>query len=195
MMDQLRQLVLLPYRDFADQTCHLTYSQHSDTWITSPSTDPITTGVSRVATTVPVCKSLVWLEPGITETDPPYTSNRNWQTKVPETWKVTQLSSLRQESVKSLVWLDRIKQRSIPCLPRSRWTPDHLATQVVYDGEEGGGDLASSLAFPSYISGVHHFGWDACVCDRLLIQPLRLLHSVFVDGVCRVCFCWRHSPV
>ena len=25
------------------------------------------------------------------------------------------------------------------------------------------------FAFPSYISGVHHFGWDFCVCDRFLI--------------------------
>ena len=25
---------------------------------------------------------------------------------------------------------------------------------------------SSSSAFPSYISGVHHFGWDSCVCDR-----------------------------
>ena len=31
----------------------------------------------------------------------------------------------------------------------------------------------SSSAFPSYISGVHHFGQDFCVCDRFLIQPFR----------------------
>ena len=24
---------------------------------------------------------------------------------------------------------------------------------------------SSSSAFPSYISGVHHFGWDVCICD------------------------------
>ena len=24
---------------------------------------------------------------------------------------------------------------------------------------------------PSYISGVHHFGWNFCFCDCLLIQP------------------------
>ena len=53
----------------------------------------------------------------------------------------------------------------------------------------------SSSAFPSYISGVHHLGWDFCECGRFLIQPLRWLHSVFVDGACWVCFCYRHSPV
>ena len=31
----------------------------------------------------------------------------------------------------------------------------------------------SSSVFPSYISGVHHFGWDFCACDRFLFQPLR----------------------
>ena len=30
-----------------------------------------------------------------------------------------------------------------------------------------------SSAFPSYISGVHHFGWDFCVSDRFWIHPLR----------------------
>ena len=35
--------------------------------------------------------------------------------------------------------------------------------------------LASSFsAFSSYISGVHHFGSDFCVCDRFLIQGLEV---------------------
>ena len=28
------------------------------------------------------------------------------------------------------------------------------------------------------------FGWDFCVCDRFLIQPLRYSHSFFVDFAC-----------
>ena len=32
---------------------------------------------------------------------------------------------------------------------------------------------SSSSVFPSYISGVHHFGWDFCVCGRFLVQPLK----------------------
>ena len=31
--------------EVADQTFHLTQSQYTDTWLTSPSTDPITPGV------------------------------------------------------------------------------------------------------------------------------------------------------
>ena len=33
--------------------------------------------------------------------------------------------------------------------------------------------VSSSSAFPSYISGVHHFGWDFCSCHRFSVQPLR----------------------
>ena len=29
------------------------------------------------------------------------------------------------------------------------------------------------FCFPSFISGVHHFGWDFWVCDCLSIQPFR----------------------
>ena len=47
---------------------------------------------------------------------------------------------------------------------------------------------SSSSAFPSFVSGLHHFGWDFCVCDRFLIQSLRLSHSIFVDDACWVCF-------
>ena len=32
---------------------------------------------------------------------------------------------------------------------------------------------SSPSKFHSYISGVHHFGWDFCVCNCCLIQPLR----------------------
>ena len=31
----------------------------------------------------------------------------------------------------------------------------------------------SSSVFISYISGVHHFWWDFCVCDHFLIQVLK----------------------
>ena len=36
---------------------------------------------------------------------------------------------------------------------------------------------------PSYISGVHHFWWDFCVCDHCLIQPLRQSNSIFMDEI------------
>ena len=45
--------------EVADQTFHLTQSQYTDTGPTSPSTDPITPGACRVATGVPIFKSLV----------------------------------------------------------------------------------------------------------------------------------------
>ena len=45
----------------ADQTFYLTQSQYTDTGLTSPSADPIAPG--RVATGVPICKSLVWHDP------------------------------------------------------------------------------------------------------------------------------------
>ena len=48
---------------------------------------------------------------------------------------------------------------------------------------------------PAISLGFTTFGWDFCVCDRFLIQPLRQSHSVFVDGACWVCFCCWHSPV
>ena len=35
----------------------------------------------------------------------------------------------------------------------------------------------------------------AYVTGFFFIQPLRKSHSVFVDGACWVCFCYRHSPV
>ena len=41
---------------------------------------------------------------------------------------------------------------------------------------------SSSSAFPSYISELHHLGWDFCICDRFFIQPLRQSHSVFAGG-------------
>ena len=47
----------------ADQTFHLTQSQYADTRPTGPSTDPIMRSPGRVATWVPVFKSLVWLDP------------------------------------------------------------------------------------------------------------------------------------
>ena len=43
--------------------------------------------------------------------------NRNWQTKVLDTKKVTQLNLLRQKSVKCVVWLGREKQKVYPKTP------------------------------------------------------------------------------
>ena len=50
--------------EVTDPTFHLTQSQYTDTGPTSPRTDPITPGAGRVATGVPIFKSLVWLDPG-----------------------------------------------------------------------------------------------------------------------------------
>ena len=47
----------------ADQTFYLTQSQYTDTGPTSPSADPIRRAPGRVATGVPIFKSLVWLDP------------------------------------------------------------------------------------------------------------------------------------
>ena len=47
----------------ANQTFHLTQSQYTDTGPTSPSADPIRQAPGRVATGVPIFKSLVWLDP------------------------------------------------------------------------------------------------------------------------------------
>ena len=49
--------------EVADQTFYLTQSQYTDTGPTSPSADPITPAPGRVATGVPIFKSLVWLDP------------------------------------------------------------------------------------------------------------------------------------
>ena len=46
----------------ADQTFYLTQSQYTNTRLTSPSADPITPAPCRVATGVPIFKSLVWLD-------------------------------------------------------------------------------------------------------------------------------------
>ena len=48
----------------ADQTFYLTQSQYTDTGPTSPSADPIPQAPGRVATGVPIFKSLVLLDPG-----------------------------------------------------------------------------------------------------------------------------------
>ena len=47
--------------EVVDQTFHLTQSQYTDTGPTSPNADLITPG--RLATGVPIFKSLVWLDP------------------------------------------------------------------------------------------------------------------------------------
>ena len=43
------------------------------------------------------------------------------------------------------------------CLTQSQYTSSSSSSS------------SSSSAFPSFISGVHYFGWDVCVCDRFLI--------------------------
>ena len=50
--------------EVADQTFYLTQSQYTDAGPTSPSADPITQVPGRLATGVPIFKSLVWLDPG-----------------------------------------------------------------------------------------------------------------------------------
>ena len=37
---------------------------------------------------------------------------------------------------------------------------------------------------PGYISGIHHFGWDFCVCDHVLIQRLRYTVTFWLRGWC-----------
>ena len=61
---------------------------------------------------------------------------------------------------------------------------------------------SSSSAFPSYISGVHHFWvrFFAYVAVKkkkknFFYQTIEVVHSVFVDGACWACFCSRHLPV
>ena len=49
-------------------------------------------------------------------------------------------------------------------------------------------ETSSSSAFPSYISGVHHFGWDFCACGHFFNPTIEA-------GACWVCFCCRHSLV
>ena len=48
---------------------------------------------------------------------------------------------------------------------------------------------------PSYMSRVHHFWCDFCVCDHFSNPTIEMSHFHFVDGACWVCFCCRHSPV
>ena len=49
--------------EVAAQTFYLCQSQYTDTGPTSPSTDPVMPGACRVATGVPILKSLVRLDP------------------------------------------------------------------------------------------------------------------------------------
>ena len=39
------------------------------------------------------------------------------------------------------------------------------------------------LCVPSYISGVHHFGWDFCVCDHLFNPTIKFVTFHLVNGV------------
>ena len=47
----------------AHQTFYITQSQYTDTGPTSPSADPINSQAPRTVATVPIFKSLVWLDP------------------------------------------------------------------------------------------------------------------------------------
>ena len=40
------------------------------------------------------------------------------------------------------------------------------------------------FAFPSYISGVHHFWWDFCVCDRVFNPTIHIPSSWMVRAGC-----------
>ena len=75
---------------------------------------------------------------------------------------------------KSLVWLDPEKipaQAGFePGIFRSRGR--RLTTRPTRRLQRSVDIHYSSSVFPSSISGVHHVGWDFCVCD-FLIQPVR----------------------
>ena len=85
------------------------------------------------------------------------------------------------------------------CLERLQ-VSNHCTTQYTHLSDHSSSSSALFFSFffciSCYISGVHHFRWDFCLCDRLnLTQPLRYSHFVFMDGACWVCFCCQHSPV
>ena len=57
--------------------------------------------------------------------------NRNWQTKVLDTKKVTQLNLLRQKSVKCVYGSAGKSRKCTPKLPHSRLTSYHSAFEAV----------------------------------------------------------------
>ena len=91
------------------------------------------------------------------------------------------------------------------------WTGPCLASEGVKMGQDCGcvwgvpGTMEFALATKCFILlflrspaislGFTIWGEIFSYVAVFLIQPLRLSHSVFVDGVCWVCFCYRHSPV
>ena len=49
---------------------------------------------------------------------------------------------------------------------------------------------------PTYISGVHHFGWDFCLCDHFFLNPTIEVVTFHLHGWCMlVCLYCQHSPV
>ena len=104
--------------EVADQTFYFTQSQYTDTGPTSPSADPITPfawqgshwSVNFLShwhdSTPKKIPSQAGFEPGIFRsrggrlTTRPTRRSKNGQTKVLDSWKVTQLNRPRQESVK-----------------------------------------------------------------------------------------------
>ena len=63
---------------------------------------------------------------------------------------------------------------------------------ITFHGQMSCFGTSSSSAFHSYISGVHHFGWDFCVCDHFFNPTIEVvtfrLHGwcmlgVFVAGL------------
>ena len=61
----------------------------------------------------------------------------------------------------------------------------HQRTDVV--SASGGPVASSSSLFPCQITGVHHFGWDFCVCDRFFNPSIEVvtfcLHGWCMLGV------------
>ena len=48
---------------------------------------------------------------------------------------------------------NELNSDKFPPMPREHWSASSSSSFF--------------FSFPSYISGVHHFGWDFCVCDRV----------------------------
>ena len=67
----------------------------------------------------------------------------------------------------------------------------NLYTSTTVQGMRSFGEYSYS-AFPSYISGFTISGESFAHVTAFLIQPLRLSHSIFMDGACWVCFCCQH---
>ena len=131
-------------------------------------------------------------------------SNRNWQTKVLDSWKVTQLDLPRQESgnVPATCWCipgtDLLRQLCVLPHGDRRYTSNYLPQPQHTDTEQTSPstDSSSSSAFPAFSLGF-----------TILVRFLRMWPSFFPSNhrgshipsswmmLCWVCFCCRHSPI